>query len=481
MAHASQEREIQYLKIFDAIEKQEIYNEPLLLKKFSEEGFVRQFSVAKNYLTFLILKSLVQFHAAKSAESQLSRLLDFASVLYDKGFYRECLNELSKAKKLAYAFDKHDFTLTIIKREKQLVAGMKNEKMNQDLHALLEEEHQVLEYIKMESELGFVYFNLLREIHYDRIRRSEVDLEGLHRLRERIKVIPESSFTTFNSRNFFYGLETIYNYMVNNFKRAEYFGRLHCQLWQENPVRFNDENNEFLEVYYHYISSCFQTGNFIEIKHCLERIRDFNANTSDKKQRKFFIYYSLKLRYCATLAKYKEAEEILQEIEEKIGDIEPILSTDYHVTINLNCAIVYFVLDRYSDSLRWLNNYFNTFSKDIRKDIYSFARILNLMLHYKLGNTELIDPIIKNTYRELRRQSRIFNYEKVVLDFIKWNSKPVNRKNGKEHVLELQKKLDALRNDPLERDAMRYFNFSRWIESEIKKVPYRELAEKELK
>ncbi len=169
MAHASQEREIQYLKIFDAIEKQEIYNEPLLLKKFSEEGFVRQFSVAKNYLTFLILKSLVQFHAAKSAESQLSRLLDFASVLYDKGFYRECLNELSKAKKLAYAFDKHDFTLTIIKREKQLVAGMKNEKMNQDLHALLEEEHQVLEYIKMESELGFVYFNLLREIHYDRI------------------------------------------------------------------------------------------------------------------------------------------------------------------------------------------------------------------------------------------------------------------------------------------------------------------------
>ena len=269
--------------------------------------------------------------------------------------------------------------------------------------------------------------------------------------------------------------------MVNNFERSEQYGKMHARLWYDNPDRFNDENNEFLEVYYHYLSSCFQTRNFTEISECLQRIKDFNANTSDKMQRKFFIYYSLKLRYCATLAKYTEAEQILHEIETKIEEIEPILSADYHVTINLNCAIVYFVLDRYSDSLRWLNNYFNSFSKDIRKDIYSFARILNLMLHYKLGNTELIEPIIKNTNRELRRQSHIFNYEKVILDFIRWNSKSSNRKNGKAQLIEYQNKLNECLHDPLERDAMRYFNFSRWIESEIKKVPYRELAEKELK
>jgi hypothetical protein len=46
---------------------------------------------------------------------------------------------------------------------------------------------------------------------------------------------------------------------------------------------------------------------------------------------------------------------------------------------------------------------------------------------------------------------------------------------------ELQAELINLQSDPIEREAMRYFNFIRWLESEIQQVPYRTLAEKELK
>ncbi|MCB9336004.1 MAG: hypothetical protein H6586_07635, partial [Flavobacteriales bacterium] len=56
-----------YLKLMDAILKQNEYNEDELLGLFKNEKFVKQFSVAKNYLINFILKQLRQYHSGLKA------------------------------------------------------------------------------------------------------------------------------------------------------------------------------------------------------------------------------------------------------------------------------------------------------------------------------------------------------------------------------------------------------------------------------
>jgi hypothetical protein len=480
MAHSHEPDEVQYLKLFDAVEKQEVYNEPLLLEKFKEEKFISQFSVAKNYLTYLILKSLVQYHAGKSSESILNRELDFSDILFSKGFYRECITELAKAKKLAYKFDKHDYILTIIKKEKHLLTCLKNERMIDDLQELLEEEQRVLETLRLEGELGIVYYRFINEIHRSRIRSSVTEYEQLHQLMQPVIHLRENELPTFNSKSYFYGLETIYSYLINDFEKAVHFGRMHRNLWESDKERFEDENDDYLEVMYHYISACFQVGDYAVIDGCLQKIRDLEPNTVDKKQRKYFMYYTLRLRYCASLALYDESKRLLEEIEHSAGLHVLRLNTSYRITLCINCAITYFVLEEYKKALHWLNSYLNNLNKDFRKDAYSFARIFNLMIHYKLGNTDLMEHVIKNTYREIRRQNNIFEYEKAIVQFIKRIARDGTRKKTIMHAQDLQKQLKVLQDNPLERDAMRYFNYIRWLESEIRQVPYRTLVEQEL-
>ncbi len=480
MAHSQTPQEVQYLKLFDAIDKQLRYDEQELLEKFKDEKFIAQFSVAKNYLIYLILKCLVQFHSGKSAESNLNRELDFSHILFTKGFYKECLTQLTKAKKIAYNFDKHDYTLTIIKKEKQLVASLKSEKMIDDLQRLLEEEIKVLNMLKSESELGVVYYSFLNEIHKSRMRNSIVEHDQLNYLRR--TVLPQlDSGSTFNSKNYYYGIETIYNYLINDFEKATQYGRLHRILWEENKERFEDENGDYLEIIYHYISSCIQTKNYEEVNQCLTHIKKLETHTKDQKQRKYFIYYTCKLRYCASLALYNESEQLLAEIENDADEMVNELYPAYKITLSINCAITYFVFEEYRKALQWLNSYLNTMNKVIRKDAYSFSRIFNLMIHYKLGNTDLLEHVIKNTYREIKTQTYIFEYEKLILNFIKKIAKNNSRKSVTLHAKALQAELNNLQNNPIEREAMRYFNFIRWLESEIQQIPYRTLTEKEIK
>ena len=56
------------MMLFEAIDKQQSYDEKAVISKFSKEQFVKQFPVAKNYLYNLILKALDVYHSGVDLE-----------------------------------------------------------------------------------------------------------------------------------------------------------------------------------------------------------------------------------------------------------------------------------------------------------------------------------------------------------------------------------------------------------------------------
>src|SRR5688572_25646962 len=64
-----------YLQLFEAIDKQEEFDEDAIRKKFKGKAFTAQLHVAKIYLSELILKSLRNFHANDSVNGQVLDLI----------------------------------------------------------------------------------------------------------------------------------------------------------------------------------------------------------------------------------------------------------------------------------------------------------------------------------------------------------------------------------------------------------------------
>src|SRR3989344_5905614 len=146
-----------YAILFEAIDKQNEYDEDALLKQFKKEAFINKFSITKARLYYVVLNSLTAFHSASSIDAQLKRDLHCAEILYKKTLYEQCAKMLSSTKKVATRFERHSSLLEISLWEKKLIetenyAGKKDA----DILLMLESDDLISEKIKNFNE----YWNI---------------------------------------------------------------------------------------------------------------------------------------------------------------------------------------------------------------------------------------------------------------------------------------------------------------------------------
>ena len=80
-----------------------------------------------------------------------------------------------------------------------------------------------------------------------------------------------------------------------------------------------------------------------------------------------------------------------------------------------------------------------------REDIHSFGQILNLFIHYELGNDKLLEYIVKSTYRFLLKRKRLFKVESVILRFLKKYPNWITNQELLKGFSELKEELQAPR------------------------------------
>jgi len=100
-----------FLNLFQLLDKMNRYDEKVILKK----GIVtkQQLSNLKAHLYKQILISLRMNPAHKNIRIQIREQLDFATILYQKGLYKQSLKVLEKAKLLALK-NEENIVLTIL-------------------------------------------------------------------------------------------------------------------------------------------------------------------------------------------------------------------------------------------------------------------------------------------------------------------------------------------------------------------------------
>ena len=105
-----------FFTLFKLLEKQKCYNEKAII----DSGVVskQQLSNLKAHLYKQILISLRMNPAHKNIRIQIREQLDFATVLYQKGLYKQSLKLLEKAKNMAIENEEKNIAYEIVELEK---------------------------------------------------------------------------------------------------------------------------------------------------------------------------------------------------------------------------------------------------------------------------------------------------------------------------------------------------------------------------
>ena len=120
--------------------------------------------------------------------------------------------------------------------------------------------------------------------------------------------------------------------------------------------------------------------------------------------------------------------QVIDEIELGISRFQYKLNKEQTILFYYRISYIYFGSGLHKEALKWVNKILNDNEQILRQDIYSFARIFNLILHYELNNYDLLDYIIKSTSRYLSKTEKNYRSEQVFIKYLKSLSKIQNEK-----------------------------------------------------
>ena len=457
--------------LFDAVDKQDEYDEALMKKNLKNPALVKALPIAKTRLYDVILRALDSYHSNSSIDAQLKRTLHCAEILYKKGLYEQSQKLLDGAKKLAYKYDKHTSLLEIFMWEKLLIEKDNYENIgDEELEAMMLENTRITKMIEVYNDFWGIKSRLFNILNKRGKARTE---EGLTKL----KSIIDDTLLNREAEHIFYQSEYLYNHIYS----AYYFGvgdyansfkylKANVDHIEATLDKFQEEPNIYFSILTNIVYVASQLKDFKAVFFYLKKLRGLPEtmeikNNEDLEIKLFSSANSIELTIYFLTGEFEKGLEIIPQIEAGLILYENQLNSVRKAFFYFNIAIIYFGAKKYNDALKWTNRLLNDIDISKSLDIYCFGQLLNLLIHIELNNKNLLPYALRSTQRYLSTRNRYFKFETSFLDLIGKLLKSPDQISENEQYEVFLERMRELTDDQLESSAFEYFDFISWAEA----------------
>jgi hypothetical protein len=167
---------------------------------------------------------------------------------------------------------------------------------------------------------------------------------------------------------------------------------------------------------------------------------------------------------------FSDGVKLVPEIEDFIDTNDMYLDNHNILIFYYKIACLYFGSGDYKNTVKYLNKVINYKDTELRSDIQCFARILNLIAHFEMKNFELIEYLVKSTYRFLSKMKDLHRTQREVLLFLR-RLPSISEDKLNDAFNGLLEELKRLRQDPYEKRPFLYLDIISWLESKISDIP----------
>ncbi|MDX1349206.1 MAG: hypothetical protein R3279_03100 [Putridiphycobacter sp.] len=466
------------LVLFDFISKMSVYDEEKIFKEFKGKAFLNKFSVTKYRLYQQILESLNIYHAKSSVSAELLNSLQSASILFSKSLYSQSNKIIQSVIKKA---DK--YFLSQIKWQALQLQRQQHEKhfytdLSKNEFATLKNlESEVVNQMAIRTELWHIKASLFKEIHAIGTIRSDEHVKSLHSVIAELSELDFNQFETEN-RYLYHQILAAFYFAVHDLV-ASYKHLVEIKtLYDNNQALFLKDKGKYLSVLTNLAYISIKTSElelsekyFMELEH-LEK--DFSKSL-DLKVRYFSSYKSLKLFKFIENGYSSYDEQELKSITDGLELYGDIINPVRKAYLYYQLGTFYLANNSLKLALSYLNMVLNDKQNLIKEDIYSFAQILQVIVHFELKNHNVLPYVLTNTKRFLKGKNRLYKFEMIFLKMIgKIRNEAISHLELEDILIEYLPEIEALKQDKFESIAFEYFDFGAWLESKIQRKSYLE-------
>ncbi|PKP48577.1 MAG: hypothetical protein CVT95_04240 [Bacteroidetes bacterium HGW-Bacteroidetes-12] len=462
-----------YIKLFEFVEEQDSYDEEALKNQFKDENFIKHLPSEKNHLYKLILKSLRGFHADTSAASIIQENLRNIELLFNKALYTECYKNILRTKETAYIYEKYYFLLDLIDWEKKLVEeAFLDNKFKVNMDNLIEEESDCIEKLRNIAEYQKLYSRLNYVIRKGGYTRNKEGQNEIEKIASHPLIIGTSTAHSIKATTACYSIKGLCAVTNHDHKTAsENFNKV-IKIMEANPPIMKELPKRYIRalnnvLYTHLVEKDWdKTLSIIEKMKALETKSGFES--IDIQLKLFTLPFNAELNTYISKGEYAEAiKKVVPEILERLQHFNGKVNKEEEMLFYYNISRAYFFTEDLKGALRYINLVLNENKPGLRDDVYTFARLVNLIIHYELNNLDLLEYNIKSTKRFLSINKRDYKFEAIFIQEMRKLTKCKTEEKLKEQFIEFKKSLLTILQDPYEKIALDYFDFLIWLDSKI--------------
>ena len=475
-----------YLKIFEAVDKQPVYDEDQLKAMFKSEVFIKHFPSEKNHLYKLILKALRAYHAESSVAGILKQEIKNIEILYQKALYRECNKLLHRAKRLAKDNEKFYYWFELLNWEKTLLEeAYESGEFTKDLDALIEEEREVVEKLRNLAAYHILYSKINYVFRSGGYVRNEEEHAMVEEIREHPLIKGKNTALSRRAATICFYTQGFCNWAKRDWKTSlEKFERVK-EILDGRPEIKADLSKRYIRTLHYMINCRIELSDFKAAREGIKALRALEGTTGfggmDVEVQVFTAGYLSELRLLDRMGEHAKAMELVPPILSGIEEFSGRLHKEHELEFWFSLCCVHLGAGEANKALFWLNKVLNDTEPTLRQDIFTFARLLNLLVHYELGNFELLEYISRSTQRFLNKHHRAYKMEVLLIEHIKKLARTQVPSAKRDLYRSLHEQFAELLKDPNESLVLKYFDFMGWVESKMDGIPFSDAVRRGLK
>lgn len=463
-----------FLSLFNLLDKIKKYDEKVILKS----GIVKkaQLSNLKAHLYKQILISLRLNPVHQNVRVQLREQLDFATILYHKGLYKQSLKILEKAKKLALENEEKNMAYEIVELEKVIESQFITRSISGRADELTEQAKTLSIQNTITSKLSNLSLQLYGLLLKTGYVKNDTEFKSVtDYFNARMPDVQESKLD-FREKLWFYKSHLWYAFLVQDFVSCYKYARKWTQLFKDNPNMIFLNPVFFIKGYNYLLEALFYLQYYSKFK---ETLSEFEAILADSKALPnednikvlgFQYLYFNKLNLHFLEGTFKEGLSLVDEVLKRIKKHGKSLDEHHIMVFYYKIACMYFGAGDNKKCIFYLDKIIENKSLEMREDLMCFARILSLVAHYEAGLDYHLELQVKRTYKFLLKMNELHEVQKAMIKFLR-NIGHVYPHQFKAEFKKLHQTLKKYEADPYERRAFLYLDILSWLESKIENRP----------
>ena len=476
-----QSGEKNYLKLFDYIEKQSFYDEKQLKSDFENEIFIKHLPSEKNHLYKLILKSLRMFYSDQSIGSVLSQDIKNIEILYKKALYKECEKLVSRSKKTAEKYEKFYYWFELINWEKKLIeSSYESGVFSINIDELVDEEEMVLSKLRNLAEYMVLYAKINLIFRSGGFTRSVEEETRVAEIADNHLIKGKNTAISSNAASICYYIKGLCAATTRNYIDSYVYFNKTKEILDNNPEVKLDSSKRYVLVQFHLLRCYIDSGNFEKAESLIDEIRLLKSQkgfkTIDISVQIFSNSYNQELVLLHKKGEFEKSVHLIPIIDKEEGLLKGDITKEMEIVLKCNKAYSCFGTRDFKTSLQYINDVLNDNESMLRQDIYSFSRLLNLIIHFELENYDFLEYVIRSTNRYLSKQDREYKIEMLCIKHIRKLSKTSIESSQVEIFEKMKEEVNELLDTHHERVILEYFDLISWIESKLQKKSFAEIV-----